>query len=142
MPPIDRFVAETEIGVRYAETDAQGVVYHANYLVYMEEGRTAFSQQRGMNYVDFEKSGYFMIVTDVNLHYLRPARYGDRIVVRVWVHELRSRTIVFGYEIALCGEGAVLVTGETKHMCVDRQGKVTRIPDAWATAFLPNAAPS
>ena len=133
MPPTDRFAAEVQFYVRYAETDAQGVVYHANYLIYMEEARTNYARVRGADYARFEKTGYGLVVTDAQVHYLYPARYGDRLAVRSWVNDLRSRTITFGYEIVNADTNQLLVTGETRHICLDRAGKVSRLPADWAT---------
>ena len=57
------FVAEATFHVRYAETDAQGIVHHASYIVYFEEGRSEYIRQRGSSYADFERSGFYLAVT-------------------------------------------------------------------------------
>ena len=90
MPPTDRFVAELELLVRYAETDGQGVVYHANYLIYMDEARTNYTRVRNAGHAQFEKEGYLLAVTDVTIHYVSAARYGDRVTIRTWITEFRS----------------------------------------------------
>ena len=62
MAPTDRFVAEASFYVRYAETDAMGIVHHANHIVYFEEGRSNYARQRGSDYASFERSGHYLTV--------------------------------------------------------------------------------
>jgi acyl-CoA thioester hydrolase len=127
----DQKVVETTFHVRYAETDQMGIVHHAAYVVWFEEGRSAWMRALGSNYADFEASGYNLAVTEVHARYRAPARYGRRVTVRVWAAELRSRTAKMCYEVLDTGSGRTLVTGYTRHVCVDRNGKVVRIPEAW-----------
>ena len=97
--PVDRHVVETTLRVRYAETDAMGVVYHANYLVWFEVGRGEYSRQMGADYRTWEERGLFLPVTEATCSYRAPARYGDLVVVSTWVEEARSRSVAFGYEV-------------------------------------------
>lgn len=127
----ERFVAETTFYVRYAETDAMGIVHHSNYLVYFEEGRSAYARQRGNPYSNFEREGHLLVVAEATLRYSQPARYEQRLTVRTWLEAMKSRGLTFAYEIVDADTGAVLVTGQTKHICLDRNGSVTRIPDMW-----------
>ncbi|MGJ3238927.1 MAG: acyl-CoA thioesterase [Anaerolineae bacterium] len=125
------FIAEATFHVRYAETDAQQIVHHASYIVYFEEGRSEYLRQQGTSYADFEVSGFFLAVSDVQARYIRPARYDDRLTVRCWVSKARSRMIQFDYEIKLANSDLLLVTGRTQHICLNREGAVTRIPQSW-----------
>jgi acyl-CoA thioester hydrolase len=129
--PTDRYVAETSFHVRYAETDAMGIVHHASYIVYFEEGRSHFTRALGRDYAEFEQEGFAFAVTEVHARYGAPARYGQKLTVRCWIVDLKTRAVTFGYEIVDALTGTVHVTGETRHMCVTRQGDVTRIPDSW-----------
>ncbi|MDQ7035137.1 MAG: thioesterase family protein [Anaerolineae bacterium] len=79
------FVAEATFHVRYAETDAQGIVHHASYIVYFEEGRSEYIRQRGSSYAEFERSGLYLAVTEINARYIKAARYDDRLTVRCWI---------------------------------------------------------
>lgn len=124
-------VIETTFHVRYAETDQMGVVHHAAYVVWFEEGRSAWMRALGSNYADFEASGYNLAVTEVYAHYRAPALYGRQVTVRTWTEELRSRTAKMCYEVLDTESGRTLVTGYTRHVCVDRKGHVVRIPEAW-----------
>jgi acyl-CoA thioester hydrolase len=131
MSPDDRFVSEITFHVRYAETDAMGVVHHANYLVYFEEGRSDYMRQRGGSYAAVEASGYYLPVTELSARYTGAARYSQVIIVRTWVDELRSRRLTFTYEIVDAESGDVLVTGFTRHIWTDHDGNVTKMPDQW-----------
>ena len=92
-------VIETTFHVRYAETDQMGLVHHSAYVIWMEEGRSDFMRQKNIDYADVEKRGLALAVTELNVRYLASARYGEQVTVRTWVASLRSRMLVFGYEI-------------------------------------------
>ncbi len=87
----ERHIVETTFYVRYAETDQMGVVHHAEYIVWFEEGRSAWIRALGSNYAEFEASGLYLTVIEVFARYLAPARYGRQVTVRTWREELRSR---------------------------------------------------
>ena len=133
----DRRIVETTFPVRYAETDQMQIVHHANYIVWMEEGRSEFTRlccapgvrASGADYAEVERGGHLFAVTGVQVRYLASAHYGERVTVRTWIEELRSRTLTFGYEIVNTETGTLLVTGQSGHVCIDRQGRVTRIPE-------------
>ncbi len=126
----DPRIVETTFPVRYAETDQMQIVHHANYIVWMEEGRSEFMRQSGGDYAEVERRGHLLAVTGVQVRYLASAHYGERVTVRTWVEELRSRTLTFGYEIINANNGTLLVKGQSEHVCMDRQGRVIRIPEA------------
>lgn len=125
------FVAEARFNVRYAETDAMGIVHHASYIIWFEEGRSHYMRARGSSYADFERSGFYMAVTEVNARYLKPAIYDNRVVVRCWLADVRSRSMTFEYEIRDEASGDLLVSGTTKHICLDKTGKIAQIPPHW-----------
>lgn len=131
MAPTDRFVAETTFRVRYAETDAMGIVHHSSYIIYFEEGRSSYSRQRGSDYASFERGGLFLAVTEVTARYVKPAHYDQAVTIRCWLEELKSRGLTFSYEIVAAETGDLLVTGQSKHICIDRSGKVAAIPPQW-----------
>lgn len=114
--------------VRYAETDAQGVVYHANYLVFMEVGRGALARARGLPYSDLEARGVNLLVAGAELKFRAPARYDDALVVRTRVSGIRGKFVSFEYKIEHADEGRVLVTGRTTHVCVDADFKPMDVP--------------
>lgn len=126
-----QFTAETTFYVRYAETDAMSIVHHASYIVYFEEARSHYARVRGNDYAEFEKTGHFLAVVEVNARYSKPARYGDLLAIRCWIEEMKSRSLKFGYEIRNANTGETLVTGVTSHVCITHAGQVAKIPDAW-----------
>jgi acyl-CoA thioester hydrolase len=131
VPPQGVYVCETSFHVRYVETDAMGIVHHSNYLAYFEEGRSSYSRQRGHDYAEFERSGYYLTVTEVSVRYLKPAVYAQKISVLTWIAELKSRGLTFAYEVVDTETRELLVSGMTKHICITRAGRVTTLPDAW-----------
>ncbi|MEL6405268.1 MAG: thioesterase family protein [Chloroflexota bacterium] len=125
------FIAETSFHVRYAETDAQQIVHHAAYIVYFEEGRSAYLRQQGTSYAEFERSGFYLAVTGVEASYKQASRYDELLTVRCWIEKARSRGMTFAYEIFHADSGELRVTGKTKHICLNREGDIARIPEAW-----------
>jgi acyl-CoA thioester hydrolase len=124
----DRKVVETIVRVRYAETDAMGVVYHTNYLIWFEVGRGEYMRQQGGDYANFEARGFYLPVSELDARFIAPARYGDLVTIRTWVEELRSRSLTLAYEVVMQKTGQVLTTGHTRHICTDREGCVKVIP--------------
>ena len=108
-----------------------GIVHHSAFIVWFEEGRSAWSRQLGHPYADFERAGYLLAVSEVGARYLAPARYDQKVTVRTRVSEVRSRLIRFEYEVVDAEGGKLLVTGFTIHICLDRDGKPARIPEEW-----------
>lgn len=113
-------INKTEIEVRYQETDQMGVVYHANYLVWFEIGRTKFIEQLGFQYVEMEKNGFLSPVIDVQISYKIPVKYGDRVFVETWLENYDGIRITYGYRI-LTSSNEVAVTGTTKHVVVKKE---------------------
>ena len=104
-----------------------GIVYHANYIVWFEIGRTDYCRAAGMPYRAMEDSGLLILVTAVDCRYRRPARYDDAVRVRSQLTELGSRGLAFGYVIA-GEEDRILAEGTTRHVFADTAGKPRRAP--------------
>lgn len=111
------FVSEKEIEIRYAETDQMGVVYHANYLVWMEIGRTALIEDLGFTYAGLEKDGYLSPVTDLSIQYKASMKYGQKAKVRTWVESHGKLRTMYGYEI-LHEDGTIAATAKSEHVVV------------------------
>lgn len=115
----------TEIEVRYAETDGMGVVYHANYLVYLEVARTDFLNKLGFPYADIEKAGYLSPVVHVDLSYGLPFRYGDTVVVKTHVSKVTPVRTQYTCKMYLKGEDPEKVkphfTAVTSHCVCDKE---------------------
>ncbi|MCD6527748.1 MAG: acyl-CoA thioesterase [Desulfuromonas sp.] len=108
----------SEVIVRYAETDAQGVVHHATYPVWFEEGRSDFLRKIGVPYSDWEQQGYFVVVVDLNTRYLAPAFYEDRLQVVTRLERIKKRLMEFSYQV-FNQHQQLLAQGSTRHLIVD-----------------------
>lgn len=120
--------SETTIRVRYAETDAMGIVHHAVYPVWMELGRSDFLRQLGRPYPEWEAEGVMMAVSELRLKYRAPARYDELVTVRSWLKEGGRRKVVFGYEISR--DGVRLVEAESHHLVTGPDGRSRTLPEA------------
>lgn len=118
--------AEIEVEVRYAETDAMGIVHHSNYLVWFELARTDLCRQSGYEYAEIDRGGHRLTVTGVQLRYRRPARYGEHVQVTATIARLGSRGIRFAYDVR-AGDSA-LASGTTEHVWIDQEGRPCRMP--------------
>jgi len=124
------YVCESHFRVRYAETDQMGVVYYANYLVWMEVGRGDFCRECGFSYRDLEREEQvYLAVAEANCRYLGPARYDDEIVVKTELTQVRSRTIEFSYQIE--NGATLLAAGRTVHVVLGPDGKIRSLPDRY-----------
>lgn len=119
---------ETELIVRYAETDAQGIVHHSNYLVWFEEGRSDFLRQQGLNYTDFEKAGYYVVVVEATTKYKAPAYYEDRLRIRTTLARAAGKVLEFGYQV-LNQAGTLLAEGRTVHVVIGRDRRPVALPE-------------
>jgi acyl-CoA thioester hydrolase len=123
---------QCSLRVRYAETDQMGVVYHANYLIWFEVGRTDFCRQRGFAYRDMEKQdGLCIIVAEARCRYHAPARYDDEIEIRTRIASMRRRVITFQYEVLRGLDSELLAEGETVHVITDMSGRPRALPEKY-----------
>ncbi|HRJ42809.1 MAG: acyl-CoA thioesterase [Caldilineaceae bacterium] len=131
-------VCVLDIEVRFAETDLMGVVHHASYIVWLEAGRVAWMSQAGLPYVQIFSAGYNFAVTDIHCRYRTAIHFGDPVQVITRLVGLRSRQVEFGYEVVNSATGVVCAAGSSRHICVDRVGAMTRIPDWVVTGLTGN----
>lgn len=123
------FSFETEVRVRFAETDAQGVAHHASYLVWFEVARIDYLARFRGGYSELRAEGIEALTTQVNVRYLEPARFDDRLAVRCSCGDLRGARFRFDYAVER--DGQTLADGWTLHACVDAHThRPTRVP-AW-----------
>ena len=128
------FCFSTDVSVRFAETDAQGVAHNANYLVWFEVARVAYLGEYAGGYSAIREQGLESFVLESHVRYFQPARFDDRLRIHTRVGELRSARFRFDYEITR--EGEVIADGWTSHACVDAKTlRPTRIPHALADAI-------
>jgi acyl-CoA thioester hydrolase len=115
-----------------------GVVYHANYLVWMEIGRVELVRSLGFNYRELEDmQGVFLSVIEANCRYLYPARYDQEIVVETALVRSNVRLVEFAYRIRSADPDRVLAEGFTKHVWLNREFRPTRLPDGYRGLLIP-----
>ena len=122
------YICESRFRVRYAETDQMGMVYYANYLIWMEVGRSDFCRECGFSYRDLEREEHaYLTVAEATCRYLAPARYDDEILVETEMTRARSRVVEFSYRVK---RGATLLAeGKTVHVVIGADGKPRSMPD-------------
>ncbi len=118
---------ELQFRVRYCETDAMGVVHHANYFNYFEMGRTELFRAQGGDYKKVEEQGFFFVIVRVSCQYHRPARYDDLLTLKTKLARVTPVKLIHHYKLFRGDE--LLVEGESVLACVNREGKVCRITD-------------
>jgi len=127
---------EARVRVRYAETDQMGVVYHANYFIWMEVGRVEFCRAAGIRYRDMEiHDGVRLVVAEANCRYASSALYDDEVAIRTSIGLSTPRLVRFDYEIADAASGRLIASGFTKHIFCDAQLKRSRLPEKYWKQF-------
>ena len=123
-------VSESRFRVRYAETDQMGMVYYANYLIWMEIGRTDFCRECGFTYRDLEhEERAYLTVAEATCRYLAPARYDDSIVVETEMSRAGTRIVEFSYRIK--SGTTLLAEGRTTHVVIGSDGKPRSLPQRY-----------
>ena len=125
----ERRESAVEFRVRYSETDQMGIAYHGHYVAWCEMARTEHMRRLGVRYRDLEDRGVLLAVADLSLRYAKPARYDDHLRAWAWLTDVGSRRIAFGYRIERVDDGAILATAETSLVSLDRERRLSRLPD-------------
>ncbi|WAM30694.1 acyl-CoA thioesterase [Caldicellulosiruptor naganoensis] len=113
---------ETDLVVRYAETDKMGIVHHSNYFIWFEVGRTELIKKAGISYSEIENNlGVYLPLISCGCDFKKPCFYEDRLKIRTKIYNLTRSRIKFYYEVLK--EGIVCATGYTEHAFVDRSFK-------------------
>jgi acyl-CoA thioester hydrolase len=128
--------SKSEIRVRYSETDQMGVVYHTNYLVWCEIGRTDFIRMGGLTYAELERRGILLAVADASIRYHGAARYDDLVRVETTLAAVRSRAVTFDYLITNASTGERLASARTALVSLDRQGRPVTLPQDFRRRLL------
>ena len=127
---------QTRLRVRYAETDQMGVVYYANYLVWMEVARVDYCKSVGFSYEELEREdGIFLAVSEAHCRYLYPARFDQEVTIATSLTEAHPRMVTFSYEMRLAEDDVKLATAHTKHVFVGRDLKPVRLPEKYRPKF-------
>jgi acyl-CoA thioester hydrolase len=131
----DAVVNEARLRVRYAETDQMGVVYHSNYIIWMEVGRVELLRALGFTYKEMEADGLHLPVAEVKCRFKASALYDDQIVIRTRMVNLRGFLIHFAYEVVRETDGTLLAEGESVHLVVDRDMQKFSLPEKYMVPF-------
>jgi acyl-CoA thioester hydrolase len=124
----------TTLRVRYAETDQMGVVYYANYLVWMEVARVDYCRSIGFHYKDMElDDGVLLAVAESHCRYMSPARFDEEISIATSVSDASRRFVSFEYEMTCAGRK--VATGSTRHVFLSRSLRPLRLPDKYCALF-------
>ena len=124
--PSDRPVADYVRRISFYQTDAMGIVHHANYAHLLEDARIRYLEQFDLAYADYVAQGFHFAVTRLDVRYRRGARFDENILTQVWLDWVRGASIGIGYELR-CGD-EVVATAVTEHALVDESGKAVRLP--------------
>ena len=106
-----------------------GIVYHANYLIWMEIGRVEFVRSLGVSYHDLEaKDGLLLSVVNASCRYIYPARYDEEVCVETELATVNARMVEFSYRIFLSDPQKLLAKGATRHLWLNRSLRPSRLP--------------
>ena len=123
-------ICESRVRVRYAETDQMGMAYYANYLIWMEVGRSDFCRQCGFSYRDLEREEQaFLTVAEATCRYHSPARYEDELVIETELARAKGRIVEFTYRIKR--DDTVLADGRTVHVVIGPDGRPRAMPQRY-----------
>jgi len=121
------FESQTQLTVRYAETDQMRVVHHSNYAIWFEAGRTDFIRKMGLPYSKIEETGAKLPLLELKCRFKGFARYEDEIIVKTRISEYTGTRLVFHYEIFRHGNDRAITEGETVHCWTDTNLKPVNI---------------
>jgi acyl-CoA thioester hydrolase len=117
---------ESQLRVRYQETDNMGVVYYANYFVWFEVARTEYLRSAGVSYRRLEEKGAYMMVVEAGCRYRSPARYDDIVKIQTWIPRMKNSSMDFAHKVYIGDR--LIATGESVHVFTNKSGRPVRIP--------------
>lgn len=117
-------IHETTFRARYGETDQMGIIYHPNYYIYFEIGRTEFLREMGgMSYKEMEEKGVMLPIVETHCRYKVPAKYDDELIVRTMIKDMTAARITFSYQLIRAVDEVLLAEGETTNAFVNIEGR-------------------
>lgn len=133
------FGFSTEVKVRFAETDAQGIAHHAVYLIWFEVARIEYLARFRGGYPELQAEGIEALTLSANVSFRAPARFDDRLVISARCSEVRGARFRFDYRVER--DGVLIAEGSTGHACADaRSLRPTRVPQ-WLVEAISRAEP-
>lgn len=131
------FTTQTQLRVRYGETDQMGVVYHGNYALYFEIARTEALRQIDVTYRSLEENGIMMPVVNLTVNYKKPAKYDDLLTIKSFFKVMPTVKTIIDYEV-FNESDELLCTGQTTLVFVDmKTNKMIRCPQNLMEIFAP-----
>jgi len=127
---IKLLTVDTEIRVRYKETDQMGVVHHSNYYVWFEVARTEYMREQGITYKQMEERGLMLPLTETHCQYLQGALYDDTIVIKTSMTRFSGARITMEYDVMRRDDNCLLAKGKTVHAITDKNLKPVNIRKA------------
>lgn len=121
------FTTDTQLVVRYCETDQMGIVHHSNYPIWFEIGRSDYIKGFGFNYSKIEERGILLPLTGLKCDFKNPAKYEDEIIVRTKISKMSCVRLTFSYEVMKKDGMDLVVSGETLHAWTDKNLKPLNI---------------
>lgn len=122
--------------VYYNETDQMARVYHANFFLWMEEARTEWFKNIGLNYKEIEADGYMLPVSDINCKYFAPVEYDENVCIRVHVEKITRLKVEFHYEFYNEDENILFAKGTSLNVFTDKDGKPKRVDKSFLERIL------
>lgn len=119
-------IGQTQIRVRYQETDNMGVVYYANYFIWLEVARTEYLRSAGVSYRRLEDKGMYLMVAAASCQYKAPARYDDIVRIQTWIPKIKNSSLDFAHKLYIGDK--LIATGESVHVFTNKKGRPIRIP--------------
>ena len=117
--------SKTSLRVRYAETDQMGIVYHSNYLIWFEVGRSELLRELSLPYTLFEEQGLGLAVVEANCRYRKPTHYDDELVIVTEMDSISRKTVIFLYRVYR--QETLLAEGKTVHVFINKEGRSTDV---------------
>lgn len=132
----------TEAVIRFGDLDPMGIVWHGNYIKFLEQGREAFGREHDIDSVEMYGIGYFTPIVRVNVEHKAMLGYGETVVIRTWMQPSPAAKLIFRYELRRKSDGAVAATAETVQVFLDRDKKLMLdVPEffrLWKARHLPS----
>jgi acyl-CoA thioester hydrolase len=114
---------ETQLIVRYAETDQMGIVHHSVYPVWFEAARTDFLKQAGISYSKMESEGFLLPLAEMHCQFKNPAHYEDEIIIQTKITKMTFVKLFFEYRVFKAADYQLLAEGGTTHACTSKSLK-------------------
>lgn len=117
--------SKTQLRVRYAETDKMGIVYHSNYFIWFEVGRSELFRELNLPYTQFEEQGLGLAVIEASCRYRKPSHYDDELIIVTKMENITSKKVTFSYQVI--SEGTLIADGKTVHLFINKEGRSTDV---------------